>query len=156
MRNRLKVRWESALCSLGFIGDKVKTWQAGGGRADHQMGTTSVLHLASPPGYLYFHYGFTTCSFLSSPIRNFDLRNPLPCSEGFWNTQISEEHTNANIWRNKLGLKCFHEWELYYKIHLEKVKRNTGNWQGFWGFAVFFACLVGFGFDFFNGRKLYD
>lgn len=43
----------------------MKTWQAGGGRADHQMGTTSVLHLASPPGYLYFHYGFTTCPPLS-------------------------------------------------------------------------------------------
>lgn len=68
---------------------------------------------------------------------------------------ISGEHTSANIWRNKLGPKCFHEWELYYKIYLVKVKGSTGNWQGLRGLG--FSCLFGgFGFDFFNGRKLYD
>lgn len=49
--------------------------------------------------------------------------------------------------------EVFFEWAFYYKINEEKVKRNTGNWQGF---GEVFVCLVGFEFDFFNGKKSYD
>lgn len=70
-----------------------------------QMGTASVLYLASPSKLFVPLYDLATGSFQFSPIRNFDLRiiqrdpKMLKCN-------INGEDKSANIRINKLGLMC--------------------------------------------------
>lgn len=85
----------------------MRTGQVGGERADLQvlqMGATSVLHLASPPSYFHLLCDLTTCSFQSTPARNFTLGFVQRDSE-ILKCSMNGEHISANIWMNKLGLK---------------------------------------------------
>lgn len=59
-----------------------------------------------PSRLFYLLYGFTTCSFQFSPIRNLDLRIVQRDSEIL---KCNVNDISANIWTNKLGLKCFLE-----------------------------------------------
>lgn len=141
MCNRLKVRWESARCSLR--NNREVRWKHDRQQAEFGVPTNGncICPISGIPSKLFVPlYDLATGSFQFSPIRNFDLRiiqrdpKMLKCN-------INGEDKSANIRINKLGLMCSCEWELYYKINLEKVKRNTGNWQGFGGILLVWLAL---------------
>lgn len=143
MCNRLKVRWESARCSLRnnreirWTHDRQEAEFVIPAKGNYSCPTSGIPSKLFVPSYLY---DFATGSFLFSLIRNLDLRivqrdpEMLKCN-------INGEDKSANIRINKLGLKCSCEWELCYEINLEKVKRNTGKWQGFGGILLVWLVL---------------